>query len=105
MIELCPHCGHHLKHPIQSGIGSCSNCHRVFDSSPYYRLLSAAWMTRKWNLACEDNLVHQGFTQAEAETVIEQIYDKDLCHEEFIEFLVATGVSKVITIEPEGILV
>ena len=101
MIQFCPHCGHRLKNPVDCGIGSCQNCNRVFDSSPFHRLLSAAWLVRHWHLPTEECVTQQGFTQEEAEIVVEYVYDKCYSHDEFRKHLIDTEVSQVFTIDTE----
>jgi len=88
MITHCPHCGHTLPQPIANGICSCTNCWRVFDSSSYHRLLSAAWVCRKHNVMYEDHLIYQyGYTPEEAAFVIKYVVDECCSHEEFRKIL------------------
>jgi len=49
MIVLCPYCGQKLSKALTEGISSCDNCMRVFDSSSFYKILSACWIAKKWN--------------------------------------------------------
>lgn len=99
MIQYCPYCGHQLKKPFECGISSCHNCRRVFDSSPFHRLLSAAWFVRKEHLYLTDRLVQHGFSQEEADLVVECIYNKDYSHEDFLCHLNDLKVSKLFTVE------
>ena len=84
MIHLCPYCGHDLKFPIQNGITNCCNCRRFFDSSPFHRLLSAAWMVRKKAVNSSDHLQSLGFTEEESDLVINFVEDQCFSHEEFM---------------------
>jgi len=89
MLRLCPFCGWNLKFPIQDGISTCNHCHRVFDSCPYHRLLSAAWLVRKQNLynieaiksSCED------LSDCELEILEKYIVDEDCSHDEFLKII------------------
>ena len=101
MIQFCPHCGHRLRNVVDCGISSCQNCNRVFDSSPFNRLLSAAWLVRHWHLCTEECVIQQGFTEEEAQIVIEYIYDKCYSPEEFYKHLIDTEVSRVFAIDTE----
>ena len=47
MINYCPYCGRKISRVIVDGITTCNNCQRVFDSSPYHRILAAAWLIRR----------------------------------------------------------
>lgn len=87
MIYYCPYCGANLCDPIRSGITSCNNCHRVFDSSPFNRLLSAAWMVRHRHYNCPELLAQHGYTPDEADLVIEMVADGCYNHEDFVRFL------------------
>ncbi len=92
MITQCPHCGHTLPQAITNGIASCSNCWRVFDSSSYHQLLSAAWVCRKHHVTYEDQLVYQyGYDREIAEFVIKWVVDECLTHEDFRKLLNEKG--------------
>jgi len=93
MITYCPHCGHNLPQAIVHGITSCNNCHRVSDSSPFHRLLSAAWLVRKRNIDSEEYLVQFGYSIEEATLVIKLVADGCYSHEEFRDYLKEQGVS------------
>lgn len=47
MVNICPFCGALLETPFSDGITTCLHCGRVFDDSPFNRLLCAAWAIRK----------------------------------------------------------
>lgn len=96
MIELCPHCGHKLKHPILRGITSCNNCNRVCDSSPFNRLLSAAWLVRRQNVTDPDFLVQRyGYDPIAADLVVEFVSECLYGHEDMIKVLEELGIPKV----------
>jgi len=93
MIILCPHCGHSLKIPCGSGISSCINCNRVFDTSPFNRLLSASWLVRRKNIIAEESLMQYGYTKEESEFVLQEVYDNCCTHEDFVKILKEKGFS------------
>lgn len=87
MINYCPFCGHNLPVAIVHGITSCNNCKRVFDSSQFNKLLSAAWLVRKRNIDSEEYLVQFGYTKEEADLLIKFVYEGCYSHEEFRDLL------------------
>jgi hypothetical protein len=96
MIELCPHCGHKLTHPILRGISSCNNCNRIFDSSPFNRILSAAWLVRRHHISDQDYLVDRhGCHPVEAELVMEFVSECLYSHEEMVKLLETLKIPKV----------
>ena len=84
----CPFCGRKLDYKLEDGITTCGNCYRVFDSSSYHKILSAAWAVRRWhnfNLAfivqkCKLNPV-------EARIIDHYIIDLNLDHDQFYQAL------------------
>lgn len=72
---------------MKRGISSCNNCHRVFESSPFHRVLSASWLVRRSpSTASQDVLVSQhGLTPDEADFVLEFVVDDCMSHDEFVE--------------------
>mgnify|MGYP000900751624 CR=1 FL=1 len=96
MIELCPHCGHKLKHPILRGITSCSNCNRVFDSSPFNRILSTAWLVRRHHINDREHLVQRyGCDPVSADLVLEFVSECLFSHEDMVKLLEELGIPKV----------
>ena len=82
MIYVCPFCGRRVSRAINDGITTCNNCNRVFDSSSYHKILSAAWLARRDEIIdiialramydlndCEANIVSR--------CVIDQCYSHD----------------------------
>ena len=98
MITFCPHCGHELQRGLVNGLGSCRNCSRVFDSSPYHRLLNGLWLARRKGIECPEWLMNYGFNEEEAALVIFAI-ENYLSHEDFAKLLDARGVSHNFCIE------
>lgn len=94
MIAYCPHCGHSLHHAIVHGITSCSNCNRVFSSTPFNRLLSASWLARRKGISCEEALIAQGYTEEEACLVVTYVVDQGFTQEEFVAVLKERGVNE-----------
>lgn len=92
MLSYCPYCGDSLGRPILHGIASCNNCNRVFDSSPFHRLLSAAWLVRRRQIRDRDVLIQKfGYSPVDADFVLE--YDH-FSHEEFVRLLKEKGISE-----------
>lgn len=88
MIRLCPFCGHTLGRKLTEGITTCDNCQRVFDSSPYHRILSASWVVRKWHIEEVEALKYKfGFSQREAEIVYQYIAEQGMSHDEFLKVI------------------
>ena len=84
MILHCPFCGQSLPHPIIHGISSCNNCNRVFDSSTYHRILSAAWLVRRNHIQDRDVLVQKyNYDPWLADLVVDFVFEGCCSHEEF----------------------
>lgn len=85
MIKLCPFCGRSLSIELKDGITSCDNCCRVFDSSFYYRVLSAAWVVRRWHIDDPEMLKSKfGFSEEEVGYVEKYVIDQEYSHDDFI---------------------
>lgn len=97
MIELCPFCGHSLPHSLNDGFTTCTHCSRVFDSCPFYRLLSAGWLVRKRNYETVEELERAGIDPEEAILVACFVGENSFSHEEFFAFLKKIGVSEKYT--------
>jgi len=94
MILLCPYCGYNLPKPLNSGIASCVNCQRVFDSCNNNQLLSAAWYIRKHDVLDAEYLSYRcGLDVNDAEFVLVHVYDECMNHEEFRDFLLKKKAS------------
>ena len=88
MIKLCPFCGRTLSIELKDGITSCDNCCRLFDSSFYYRVLSASWVARRWHIDDPEMLKHKfGFSEEEVSYVESYVIDQGCSHEEFVSIL------------------
>lgn len=101
MMHLCPFCGHMLPHNLRDGIGSCPHCSRVFDSTPFNRLLSAGWIVRKEHISCPERLVSYGFREDEAKTAVDFVFENCYSHEEYVRALKEMGVSQVYQIQDD----
>ena len=88
MIGICPYCGRWLERPLLSGITTCDNCHRIFDSSPLNRLLSAAWACRRQHLL-DASVIRENYLLEEGELALLQSYviDGGCSHDEFLKLL------------------
>lgn len=93
-MVCCPFCGFSIR-PVLHGISSCNNCKRVFDSCPFNRLLSAAWLVRRQRIPSAEFLIHRfGFSQKEAELIFTYVAEKCFVHEEFIRILKELAISE-----------
>lgn len=94
-MHFCPFCGHELSVPVKDGSASCSHCSRVFDTSPYYKLLSAAWSVKRNPELTPKLLEDYGFTEPEA--LFAHFFVSENCYslQEFEVILKQFGVSKV----------
>lgn len=93
MIYYCPYCGHRVSNPIHSGITSCGNCRRIFDSSLYHRLLSAGWLVRKVPHLTYEQLVQQhDLDDGEARLVLDFVVENGYSHEDLDKALIALGI-------------
>lgn len=94
-MYYCPYCGFSLINPTIHGISGCNNCSRVFDTSPLNRMLSAAWLVRRHHIQDRDILVCKyNYSQDEANLLVEYVAQDGYSHEDFLDFLKATGVSE-----------
>jgi hypothetical protein len=87
MIRLCPFCGIKLSRMLSDGITTCDNCNRIFDSSIYHRILSAAWMVRRWHVWDVATLQKVGISEEDANMVYKYVAEEMLTHEEFMNML------------------
>lgn len=94
MLFCCPHCGHSLNDPIKDGIGSCTNCNRIFDTSPYNNLLGTCWYIRRNNVVDIDRLLDSGIQEPIALIALALTYDGDYSHDELLKIVDELGISK-----------
>jgi hypothetical protein len=92
MITVCPQCGHNLSNPIIHGIASCNNCTRVFDSSPFNRILSAAWFVRRHHIENRDALIQYGYEPWVVDLVLDLVAENLYSHEELVQVLKSSRV-------------
>lgn len=90
----CPCCGHELASVLKDGSASCSHCSRVFDTSPFYKLMSAAWSCKRDTSITLKSLQDYGFTESEALFAYTFIVENAYSIQEFEVFLKELGVSK-----------
>jgi len=85
---MCPNCGRWLELPLSNGITTCINCNKVFDSSPYNKLLSASWEARKNHLPYSD-VLQEIYQLSDEDTKLLQHYviDNGYCHDEFVKIV------------------
>ena len=87
MILLCPHCGRKLNKILKDGITTCESCKRIFDSSDYNTLLSAAWICRRWHVPAVTAQKHCVLTNLQTDMIDCYICKEGLTHDEFIHLL------------------
>ena len=88
MIRLCPFCGWKLIQPLCCGITTCNHCNRLFNSSEYNQVLSAAWMVRRWHI--DDYLYLQtkfDFPQEICSLVRYYVIDLGYSHDDLVRVL------------------
>ena len=93
MIFLCPFCGTKIEEVLISGLASCTNCKRVFDSGLSNRLLSASWLVRKNSYHGIDQLISDT-KLPEHEAILVYTFCVDNCYsqEEFFHILKQLGI-------------
>lgn len=95
MLTHCPFCGHNLPRPIIHGIAGCNNCFRVFESSPFNRILSVAWLIRRQHITDRDVLIQQyGYDPVVVDLLMEFVVDEGRTHEEFVDVLKRLNISE-----------
>lgn len=94
MILCCPFCGICLREGLKDGLASCSHCSRVFDTSPYHKLLSACWYVRKHQVGDVELMVRAGFSEPIALIAIAWVYEAHYNHDEIIKILTSMGITK-----------
>jgi len=88
MIRLCPYCGRNLITPLTCGITTCDNCNRIFESSSYHKILSMAWMVRRWHVEEPYYFQHKfGFSEQEIDIVYKYVVEEGYCHDELVKAL------------------
>lgn len=103
MITLCPQCGHGLSIPIIHGITSCNHCRRVFDSSPFNRILSAAWFVRRHHVEDRDALIVQyGYDPWVVDLVLDLVVENLYNHEDLVKTLKASMVCECFPCENQN---
>lgn len=93
MLKLCPHCGDHLQIELQDGLADCGRCKRVFDSSDFNQLLSAAWCVRRQKISLEQLQSELKLDQDLSILVYTYVEEHCYGHEEFLALLKKLGVS------------
>jgi hypothetical protein len=83
MIRLCPFCGYKLSSPLHYGITTCDHCGRVFETTIYNHILSAAWMVRRWHIQDPNILRNKfGFSEFEVDLVSKYVIEGQHSHDE-----------------------
>jgi len=91
---LCPFCGHQLASFVKDGAVSCPHCSRIFDTSPFNRIMSAAWSVKKNPELTIERLEDYGVIEEEAVIAYTFIAEHAYSIEEFAAFLKSIGVSQ-----------
>jgi hypothetical protein len=93
MILVCPHCGPEIPEALVNGLASCTNCHRIFESSVPNRLLSASWLIRKNKYHGIDELISDTkLAEHEAILVYSLVEDNSYSHDEFQKAIKELGI-------------
>ena len=87
MIYLCPFCGRDLDRKLHEGITSCQNCERVFDSSSFHRILSAAWAINRWHTHLEKIVEKYCLDALEINILNHYVIGLDYDHEQLLKTL------------------
>jgi hypothetical protein len=89
LIYACPFCGRKLwKILCNEGITTCNHCGRVFDTSSFHKVLSAAWMARLHKIS--DPLVMQAtfeLTDGEIGILRKYVLEEGYTHDELLKVL------------------
>lgn len=97
MILNCPLCGAVLPEALKDGLSSCLHCDRVFNSSPFNKLMSAAWFLKKSKSVNIESLTSDmKLNPDEMLFVYTFIIDNCYSVEDFRKVLVNFGVKKTI---------
>jgi hypothetical protein len=88
MIKLCPFCGHSIGRPLVNGITTCEHCSQVFSSSLRNKILSAAWVVRKWHIHDKETLKQKfDFPEIAINTVEKYVINLDYSHDQLLEVI------------------
>jgi hypothetical protein len=94
MIYLCPYCGRNLDYKLGDGITTCHNCGRVFDSSPFHKLLAAGWAVRRWHLYDLEELSTKcNLNPSEAQIIGHYVMHLGYPHDDFHNLLTQSNVA------------
>ncbi len=61
------------------------NCTRVFDSSGYHHLLSAAWECRRNKVTIDEIKFKHELTENNCDLIQKYVIDSELSHDEFVK--------------------
>lgn len=88
MIYRCPYCGSTISPALHDGLTTCDNCNRIFSTSQFHRLLSAAWVVRREHAYDSEVLKYRcKLSQEEAEIVYHFVVEQCYSHDEFLKEL------------------
>lgn len=85
MIYVCPFCGVRVSRVIKDGITTCNHCHRIFDSSSFNKILSAAWSARQDQISDPESL-QSVYDLSKLEAAIIKKYE-DYSHDDLFKIL------------------
>lgn len=93
MILVCPFCGTEIPESLVDGLASCTNCHRIFESTKSNRLLSASWLVKKNKYHGIDQLISDT-KLAEHEAILVYSFVSEQCYsiEEFQKVIKELGI-------------
>ena len=88
MIYACPFCGRKVWKIVKDGISTCNYCGRVFDTSSFHRILSAAWMVRRHQITVPENIQASfELTDCEIGIIKKYIIEENYSHDELLKVL------------------
>lgn len=94
MIIVCPHCGFELLRELQDGVASCPHCNRFFNSSPFNKLLAAAWMLRRNHQVNLDKFKYETNLNDNEFWLVTTSIDEGDNHTEFFKILKQHDISE-----------
>lgn len=96
MVKLCAFCGFKLRHPIKDGITTCDNCQRVFSTSSFIKILSAAWSVRKWHVEDLESLrIQCDLSNEDLAIVGEYVVERRFVHDDLLKVLKDMEISTI----------
>lgn len=88
MIYRCPYCGRTISPALHDGLTTCNGCNRIFSTSQFHRLLSAAWVIRREHTYDPEVLKYRcHLSQEEANMIYHFVAEECYSHDELLKEL------------------